>query len=473
MQEFTLDDLTAPIKRNWIFIVALAVIITLVAVLYGYVSVPTTWESSTSIIFEEESSVKLSALSELAPRMVSRGGRGELLKVLLESRAVRARVVDDLDLAERLNAPSRGAATGQLLEICDFELPVSQVLILQTTIPGEPLAQNSSGETEAARLAAEVAEAMIASLEQEVSRTDYTEATRRRAVLEEQLETATRELIEAEDELVRYATREGLVNPSDQTGAAVQKLERLQQREAELETELQGAQARRTAAEERLSTQEKMDISSVSESRNPSIDSLRQQILDLRQEITEQTEVQGKSEQHPDVASTISDLESAEEQLAELTDEDMEVVRRGLTIDPSYSTLVGEALGHSQQISEITAQMATIREQKREALAMMREFPARSTEYLRLQRQVEIKGEVVAGLTENYEGARLSEASSTASFSVIDEPLPPGGPTGPSLKKIGAVAFVASLLFSMVLAYWRDARRRPVPEEPPTDEQVA
>ncbi len=474
MEGFSLEDLTAPLKAHRGFIAIMTIIVTVLAMLYGYFRVPTTWESETSIVFEASQGGDLNVLRQLSGirALGTSGNRGEFLEVLLQSRSVRGRAVDAMNLVERLNLASRRAAIGLISQAYETRIPVSQVLVLKTTWEDEPLARIDAETTEPSEMAAELARELIASLEEEVSRNDYTEAARRRALLEEQLEMATRELIEAENELVRYATSEGLVNPSGQTGAAVEELERLQQREAELETELQGARARRAAAEERLSTQEKMDVSSMSESRNPSIDSLRQQILNLRREITEQTEVQGKSEQHPDVASKISELESAEEQLAELTDEDMEVVRRGLSIDPSYSTLVSEALGYSQQISEITAKMATIRDQKREALSVIREFPARSTEYLRLQREVDIKGEVVAGLTESYESARLAEAGSTASFSVIDEPLPPGGPSGPSLKKVGAVAFAASLLFSMVLAYWRDAGRRPVTEEPPADEQV-
>ncbi|MFW6438123.1 MAG: GNVR domain-containing protein, partial [Armatimonadota bacterium] len=201
---------------------------------------------------------------------------------------------------------------------------------------------------------------------------------------------------------------------------------------------------------------------------------LRNRTMELEQQITEQKDVQGKSDQHPDVASLLSELESAEEQLAQLSDGSMQVEQRSMSVDPNYARLMEEAVSNSQRVAEIRANIDAVREQKRDALAMIEQLPARSTEYLRLQRQVEIKGEVVANLTENYEMARLSEAGSTASFSIIDEPIPPTMPSGPSLKKVGGIAFIASLLLSMLIAYWRNgATRPPVTDEPPADERVA
>lgn len=475
MEEFSLANLWAPLKAQWWLIAIITAAITVPAVLYGYFMVPTTWEAETSIVFEEASGAHLSMLRQVTAMSGLRaapGSRGDFLQVLLRSRSVRGRVVDAMNLVDHMGVGSRDAAIARLSDTYETRLPVGQVLILRTTWEDEPLARIDPERTDAPAMVASLAAELIASLEQEVSRNDYTEAARRRALIEEQLDTAIRELNAVEDELVRYATSEGLVDLSGQTGAAVGQLQTLQQREAELQSTLDGAVAREASARARLTAQDQMALSSFSEGRDPAINTLRQRIIDLEQQITEQREVQGKSEEHPDVASLMSEIESARTQLASLSEDAMQIDRRSMTVDPSYSQLVEEALSNSQRVSEIRANIGAVREQKRAAMSAIERLPARSTEYLRLQRQVNIKSEVVAGLTENYEMARLAEAGSTASFSVIDEPIPPGGPSSPSLKKVGAVAFAASLLFSMVIAFWRHGVRQPTPADRPGDEQA-
>ncbi len=477
MQEFSLSDLWAPVKEHRAFIAIITLITTVLVVAATYWLVPTTWEAETSIVFEESSSSGLNMLRQATGVTNLIGGgsasRGEFLEVLLTSRSVRARVVDELNLVEHMNVGDRLATINRISRTYETQLPVAQVLILRTIWESEPLASVNMETTQAPEMAAGLARELIASLEQEVSRNDYTEAARRRALIEEQLQSATQELNAAEDALVRYATREGLIDLTGQTGAAVSQLETLQQREAELQSTLDGALAREAAARAKLTRQDQMALSSLSESRDPAINTLRQRIIELEQEIAEQKEVQGKSDEHPDVASLRSELESAEEQLAEVSDGEMQVERRSMTVDPNYARLMEEALSNSQRVSEIRANIDAVRAQKREALSLMEQLPARSTEYLRLQRQVEMKGEVVGQLTENYEMARLSEAGSTASFSIIDEPIPPNTPSGPSLAKVGAIAFVAALLLSMVLAYWRNGSRQRPPVDLPGDEQVA
>lgn len=460
MEEFSLTDLTAPLKANLGLIAIITIVVTVLAVAYTYFMVPTSWKTETSIVFEDASPgadlmSKYASLSGLAPS----GGRGEFLQVLLNSRSVRGRVVDEMNLTEHFETESRNGAIGQLRETYSAELPVSKVLVLTVSWEGEPRATLTDEKPEAARMVAEVASHLIASLEKEISRNDYTEAVRRRKMLEEQLQRATKELTKAEDELVQFATTEGLVDVSDQGQAIVSQLEELQKREAELQANLEGAQAREAAANSQLSDQERMAVSNLTESRDPAIDKLRQRIIDLEQRITEQKEVQGKSEQHPDVASLISELESAQQQVGELVQSEMQLERRSMSVDPAYSELVSEALTNSQRAQEIEANIDGVRSRKREILSELEQFPAKSRSYERLRREVNMRSQAVVRLTESYDLARLAEESSTASFSVIDEPIVPAKPSEPSLRKNAALAFVVSFIFSVLLVYWLHGRR--------------
>ncbi|MGI5817778.1 MAG: GumC family protein [Armatimonadota bacterium] len=469
MEELSFADLTAPLRARWLSIGAIAIVVTVLVVAYTYFFVPTSWQAESSIVFEETSLGTADAFRQMGipTALTGRSARGEFLRVLLRSRAVRGRVVDNLNLVEHLDARSHAAAVNKLANFYTTDQPVAQVLILRTTWTGEPRSATNTHSAPAAEMAAQLAKELIASLEIEVSHNDYTEAARRRELLEEQLNTASQELIAAENALVQYATSSGLISLSEQTAAAVTQLQNLQRREAELEAELDGAIAREAAAQARLSTQERMAVSSLAESRDPAIDRLRQRIMDLQQRITEQIEVQGKSRQHPDVASLQSELESAEAQLADVAEAEMQLQQRGMTVDPSYSQLVAEALSNSQRVSEIRANMSAIRGQKRQALSHIEELPARSTEYIRLQRQVEIKGEIVARLTDSYEMARLAEATSATAFSIIDEAIAPEQPSGPSLRKAAVLAFGVALILGVLLAFWMHGRSSSEPGREP------
>jgi len=461
MEELSLADLIAPLKARWLSIAAITITVTVLVVAYTHFFVPTSWQAESSIVFEETNlggGTEMIRQMGLPTALTGRSGRGEFLRVLLRSRTVRGRVVDSLGLVEELDVRTRAEAINRLADLFSTDQPVAQVLILRTTWSGDPRSATAKSAGPAPEMAARLAKELIASLEIEVSRNDYTEAARRRELLEEQLSSANQELIAAENALVQYATSSGLVSLSDQTGAAVAQLQNLQRSEAELEAELDGALAREAAARERLSTQERMAVSSLAESRDPAIDRLRQRIMDLQQQIAEQIEVQGKSRQHPDVASLQSELESAEAQLEDVFTTEMQLQQRSMTVDPAYSRLVEEALTNSQRVSEIRANISAIRAQKRGALSRIQELPAQSTEYLRLQRQVEIKGEVVSRLTDSYEMARLAEATSATTFSIIDEAVAPEQPSAPSLSKAGAVAFGLALIAGVLFAFWRQGR---------------
>ena len=473
MDELSLSDLIAPLRENLALIASITLVVTVAATAYTYFAVPTNWEADTSIIFEERRESGMAMLREFtfldaAGRAT---GRGDLLEFLLESRSASERVVDRLDLMQELEVEHREAAAGLLRGACSVELPTFGVLRLRVRWPGAPRAALRGRTDSAAEMSARVAAEMIASLEEEVSHNAYTDAARKLAILDEQLHRANLELRQAEDSLVAYATDAGIISPADQSRGVSEELRALRSREGELQAELEAARSREREARQRLDEQDQMIVTSMTEGRDPAINALRQRALELQQRIATEKEIQGKSEEHPDVAAMLSELQSTEEQLAELFEAEMYVSGRTHTIDDSYQTLVSEVLGSNLRASGIQANLDTIRGLQRATIDEISEFPAQSARYERLKRQVDIKSRTVASLTESYEMARIAEATSTASFSVVDEAIAPRKPSAPSLRNTAMLAFVASLFLSMLVAYWwsgrtADKQEPEMPEEP-------
>lgn len=462
MNELSLEDLIAPLKAQWALIVTITIVISVLAVLYVSFFVPTDWQARTSIVFEESGGSELEALRQLGglgSAVSGSASKGKFLMLLLESRAVRGRAVDSLGLAEGTDVQARNRAMGRIADSYQAELPVAGVLVLETTWQGEPRGRRGAQSRDAAEMAARVAQELVASLQEELSQFDYTEASRRRIMLAEQLHEATEELNRAEDELVSYATREGLVSVPDQASESVSELGALRRQEADLLAELRGAEAREAQARQRLGDHERMAVSSIVEKSDPAIDRLTARILDLEQQITEQRDVQGKSDQHPDVASLVSELETVTAQLDALIPEDLKVDTRSLTTDPSYASLLADSISQGQQISAMRASIAAIQGQKQALLRDIEQFPVRSVSYARLRREVDMRAEAVGRLAESYDLARISEASSATTFRIIDEAEVPTGPSGPSLKTTAALSIFLSLMLSSVIAFWVHGRR--------------
>jgi len=463
MEDFSLADLWAAVRRQWVLIAGATVVVSVLAGARTYFMVPQEWSASTTIIFEQETSSAITSVAEVlyGGRELGTRGFAGTLNTIVRSRRIRERVAEKLNLMEVLEAKSIQGAAGQIAEMYETDITTSGVLTIRTTCEGEPKAYAPPPKEEpAAQLAASLANALQEALAEFLSEADYRRATHQRKFLEEQVRKSEAELLAAEDAVVAYATKFGLVDPSSQSGEVVQTYNELRRREGNLRVDVHGAQETEKAALERLGTQEQMTISSLSESRNPMLDGLHRRILDLQRDIAQQTEVQHKTHDHPDVQRLQAELQQAQAQLAEELSSELLINNRQLTVDPSYRELVSTALAKSLQRSNLEAQLEAVGAEKARVLEELATMPSVTAQHDHLQRQVRLKNEAFGRLSEKYETARLAEAASVDKFSVLDPAIPPSGPSAPSMKKsVVLTGFVTALLITLV-AFWREARRQ-------------
>jgi len=462
MEQLSFADLMETIRKQRVFIVAVTVLVMFLAGARLYFLVPQEWSAATTIIFEHDSGYSPGSLAQLmyAARIPGAGGVSSTFRTVLRSRKIRERVAEKMDLLTVLGMKSVRAAAGRLGPLYDIEMTATGIMTIRTEWEGPPKALSGGAEEdEAPELAAELANTLVEALGEFLNEADYSRATRLRKFLEEQLVQIEAELLEAEDALVVYASQHRMVSPSTQSGAVFSRYNDLRQRESNLRVNLRGAQQTEQEALEHLHAQERMAISAISETRNPRIDALQKRILDLQRQIAQQTEVEGKSHDHPDVQRLQTELEKAEDQLADELSEEMFTSTRQFTIDPSYGKLVATALSERLQRSGLEAQLDAVRVEKERALAELSTMPSLSAQYDHLQRQVRLKTEQYSRLSENYEAARLAEAGRQDQFSVLDAAIAPRGPSGPFLVRgLLATGFVTFVL-ATVLAFWREGRR--------------
>ncbi len=457
MQEISVAELVATVRKQAGLIAGLSILAAVVVGAWGYATVPRKWVADSTIMFE--SSANLSGLNRfmtefgLSAAPTSRGN----FETILRSRELRGRVVDQLGLEQELGAKSHLDAVRLLGEMTSIDQPAEGVIVVRATWTGEPRL-SGGGRDPAAEKAAQLCNEIVATLGEIVSELDFASASQQRKFLEEQLARTEEELLAAEDALVEYATAEGLISPSSQTSASLQAVSQLRQREIDLRVELQAARDREAEALRRLGSQERMVISQVSEQRDPQIDQLDQRVMELQRQIAEQMEIEGKSEQHPDVARLKVELERAQEQLAELLRHELQPRTQTMSVDPQYEDLVKEALDSRLSRTGLEAKLRIVSSERESAMSQLRELPAKTARYEELQREVTVKREALARLTQQYEGARVAEAGSVAQFNVLDEAVPPERPSGTSLRKSVLLTFFAALLVSTLLAFWRQGR---------------
>lgn len=475
MVQLSLAEIISTLRRQWPLIVGASVLGSLLVAGTICLFAPQQYTAATTIIFERESQGAVPGIAELVSwyRAVGGSGAGQTFEAILRSRRIRERVAEEMDLPEILEVPTVTAAAGKIARIYQIAVSPGGILAVRATWQSSPRAFASAAEEDkASRLAAELANTLVAALGEFLDKADYRHATAQRKLLEEQLAQTEQELLDAEDALVAYATQHSLVNPSSQSGARVEALSQLGQREVGLRVSLRGARETEQAALERLDTQERMALSSISEQRNSLIDELRGRILDLYRRLVQQTQVEGKSDQHPDVQFLQAELEKAEGQLADELRTEMFTDSRLLTVDPSYRELVDTALSQALQRSGLEAQMDVVRAEKQRALAELSAMPSLSVEYDRLQRRVRLKSEAYDRLSKNYETARLAEAATIDKFSVLDTAIPPAEPSGPSLRRNAVIGAFASFVIAVLLAFWREGRSEARSLAEPADAEI-
>ncbi len=89
-----------------------------------------------------------------------------------------------------------------------------------------------------------------------------------------------------------------------------------------------------------------------------------------------------------------------------------------------------------------------------------RQTPELAVEYIRLFRNVEIQYKILQFITPVYEQSKVEENRSTPSVVVLDRATPPERKAKPKISMFMLLAFVISILFSLIVTFTDEAIRR-------------
>ena len=274
--------------------------------------------------------------------------------------------------------------------------------------------------------------------------------------LDKRISESKQESEEAEQKLAAFSKEHKIYSPDEQVKAAVEQLAVFDKAISEAEVQQKSAQAEFDAAEAKLAEQ-KMRSRTYNISDNTVVQKIRDQIVAKQVELVGLE--QRYTDKHPDVQKAKGELQQLQGSLnAEVV---ASVDSNATTLNPTQSELL-----KSHALAAVKASVAEAEASKLKALRSKKEknigdMPNDVLEYMALERDMKIKGEVYLNLVKQSEQSKIQEAMDSMDIQIVDSANLPDEdkPVAPRKKLITAVGFVVGVLLSMgygLLLYRRE-----------------
>lgn len=460
-------------RLSWTGVFLLSLAGAIVAGAVVYLMLPVTFTGQASLLFNDQPDV-IASLQMLGSGVASgsdaRGAAGALgllgggggsssqrLEELVGSRRLRRELVQQFHLAERFHTtPARAEArlqtslgTKPLGKSLLFTGNGGVGMVVVVTCKAGPRLAAMLGRhvafrpDEASKTCAEMANAIVAFLDRYSTETSIDQARKAREFVEKRTRTAERDLARTEARLLTLQREYRLLSPEARAAELSDAVKTLAQLEAQARVQASNSGEALRLLRKQLPREAAMKIEQTVTQRNPLIVQLEGELLGLQGQLDGQV-AGGKLPTHPDVIALREAVQAKQAQLRGVTREIQETVTRG--INPTREALAAKIV--EQMVLQVGADAGAriAGEQLAQTEAEIRNLPPVAREYIHLERQAQLQGDLLGALQKRLEMARLEEQrESSGKFQVLDEAEPPLRKTGPSSAKAALEAFVGLL----------------------------
>ena len=274
--------------------------------------------------------------------------------------------------------------------------------------------------------------------------------------LDERIKIAKEEMETAENKLQAYQQEHKIYAPDEQAKAIITNLNTYDTTIAQLQAQSEGDSAKLAGVTSQLE-QQNASLLEYNVSDNTNIGNIRESIVNKRVELVGLQ--QQFTDEHPDVIKAKEELNSLEKSLS---DEIAKAVNsQSVTLSPVQSNLLKDKISTEVQISVNNASLEALKAKQAEAQESIATLSADSVEYMRLERNAKITGQVYTSLVQNYEQTRIQEAKDSMDIQIIDAAdLPKEDmPAKPNKKLIVAIGFVLGIMISFGYILYNYSRR--------------
>lgn len=428
-------------------VLAIVVICTIIATIVAFV-LPKSYQSTTLVRVKSNNISSMAGYAAMAAGLgIDIGNSGssaspESYIELMKSREVLEPIIAELDLPDE---------DKEKLTVEDFAKKNLEVINIKKTDLITIAAYGKTPE-EAQMISQGVADNFLA-LMTKLNKEDNSTTLK---FLDERIKIAKEEMETAENKLQAYQQEHKIYAPDEQAKAIITNLNTYDTTIAQLQAQSEGDSAKLAGVTSQLE-QQNASLLEYNVSDNTNIGNIRESIVNKRVELVGLQ--QQFTDEHPDVIKAKEELNSLERSLS---DEIAKAVNsQSVTLSPVQSNLLKDKISTEVQISVNNASLEALKAKQAEAQESIATLSADSVEYMRLERNAKITGQVYTSLVQNYEQTRIQEAKDSMDIQIIDAAdLPKEDmPAKPNKKLIVVIGFVLGIMISFGYTLYNYSRR--------------
>ena len=428
-------------------VIAIIVICTIIATIVAFV-LPKSYQSTTLVRVKSSSSSSMAGYAAMAAGFgIDIGGAGssaspESYIELMKSREVLNPIIEKIDLTDEER---------EKMKADDFFKKYLEITNIKKTDLINIAAYGKTPE-EAQMISQGVADNFLA-LMTKLNKEDNSTTLK---FLDERIKIAKEEMETAENKLAAYQQEHKIYAPDEQAKAIIANLNNYDTTIAQLQAQSEGDSAKLAGVTSQLE-QQNASLLEYNVSDNTNIGNIREAIVNKRVELVGLQ--QQFTDEHPDVIKAKEELNSLEKSL---TDEIAKAVNsQSVTLSPVQSNLLKDKISTEVQISVNNASLEALKAKQADAQENIATLSADSVEYMRLERNAKITGQVYTSLVQNYEQTRIQEAKDSMDIQIIDAAdLPKEDmPAKPNKKLIVVIGFVLGIMISFGYTLYNYSRR--------------
>lgn len=427
-------------------VIAIIVVCTLIATIVAFI-LPKSYQSTTLVRVKSNN---ISSMAGYATMSAGFGidigggssGSSESYIELMKSREVLNPIIEKVDLTDEER---------EKLKMEDF---IKKYLEITNTKKTDLITIAAYGKTpeEAQMISQGVADNFLA-LMTKLNKEDNSSVLK---FLDKHIKIAKEEMETAENKLQAYQQEYKIYAPDEQAKAIIANLNNYDTTIAQLQAQSEGDSAKLAGVTSQLE-QQNASLLEYNVSDNTNIGNIRESIVNKRVELVGLQ--QQFTDEHPDVIKAKEELNSLERSLS---DEIAKAVNsQSVTLSPVQSNLLKDKISTEVQISVNNASLEALKAKQAEAQESIATLSADSVEYMRLERNAKITGQVYTSLVQNYEQTRIQEAKDSMDIQIIDAAdLPKEDmPAKPNKKLIVVIGFVLGIMISFGYTLYNYSRR--------------
>ncbi|HPU61861.1 MAG: GNVR domain-containing protein [Bacillota bacterium] len=402
-----LEMLRVLARRAWQ--IAAFAVLCMVAAYFLSSKMPRIYEATSTIMVQSDSAVmSIPFLQDAA------GSSSVNIRNYAESLKSRTMIEATLNRLRWLDSPN-----GDSVKAWQDSLSVQQV-------QGTDIARLSVESSDPVK-AAMFLNALVEVFQERTQQMNQESAKAAKDFIAEQLAIAEERLTESENALLDYKETTGLIEPSSEVRAIIEKISDIDRLMSQAEVELQAVRSRQEKLYEIAREIDPTIVSSTTIVNNPLVQQQKQILTQLEVDLA--AALKEYTENHPIVIGLMAQIDEVSAKVQETIEK--VIGSETMSLNPVYQDVTRELVSSQGAIVELEAKIAALDSSRKPIEAELASVPEKEIAIARLERNRRVNEEVYIMLRSRYEEMRISEAMKVSGIYVLDEAVVPTVPVKP------------------------------------------